>query len=121
MKKEPFNQKELEAAEEQAEAEDIAVFSYELKRPFEYNGKTIEKLEFDFDKLTGADVRAIDQELRARNVNVIARSFNSEFIERVCIRACTQQIGVDAFRDMSFRDYIKITQRGRNFTLSAEL
>ena len=44
-----------------------------LAKPFEFCGETYEKIEMDFDKLTGADVEAIEEELFAETKTIVFR------------------------------------------------
>ena len=47
---------QVEAALENAP--DPGTYTHRLKKPFTFDGKTVEEMHFDFDSLTGADTIA---------------------------------------------------------------
>lgn len=101
-----------ENAVEEENTTDSGIVTVKLRRPLDYEGKIYEELSFDFDRLTGEDDRKIEQEL-GRSVMVPA--LTTDYLIRMCARACTAEIGFDAFNYMSLRDYDKIRTAARNF------
>ena len=91
-----------------------------LKKPVEYNGIKYEKLEFDFDKLTGKDLLSIGAELRAQGKVATIPVASNDFLAVTAIRACTAEIGVDIYAVLSFYDATKIETMTRNFMLGVE-
>lgn len=111
---------ELEAAREEARKNDVALFEIEFKKPVKYNGKEYSKLSFDFDKLTGRDGLAIEEELQMMNKTVIVPAFSGEYLVRMAARACTEKIGADIFDYMPIKDYNRIRSAARSFLILSE-
>ena len=108
------NKKQNTAAEESgnifavAEKQDEAtandgVFTLHLTRPLEHEGKSYSDLTFDFDSLSGSDSLAIERELQMLGHTVIVANFDSEYLIRVCVKACTEPLGIDALGKLSIR------------------
>ncbi len=114
-----INKEELEAAQNESENV-ISKFSITLRKPIEYNGRTIETLSFDFDKLTGADGLNIEAELQAAGKVVIAPVMSSEYLVRMAAKACNENIGADIFDVMSLKEFNKIRSAARSFLLASE-
>lgn len=85
------NGAEFAAAETAAKAEEgnTSAYVHKLKKPFTFEGCTIEELSFDFDRLTGNDSLAIEDELQAMNKPVIVPTFSGQYLIRMAARACT--------------------------------
>lgn len=98
-----------------------SVFTYELKKPVMYNGENITELSFDFEGLTGGDALKIEDELQALGKTAIVPAFDSEYLMRMAVRACTKKgIGVDLFPILGITDFNKITSKAKNFLLKSE-
>ncbi len=111
---------EFAAAEADArEADDVYIHTFH--KPFQYNGRMIEKLTFDFDRLTGRDCQAVENELRRIGTTLVAPTFSGEYLVRMAARACTEKIGADVFDLMSARDYNRIRNKAQSFFLRSEL
>jgi hypothetical protein len=112
---------EYDAAVAEANADSApAAYVHHFKKPFEYNGKTYDELGFRFDDLTGEDSLAIEAELQAKGIMVVAPTFNGEYLMRVAARACTEDIGTDGFKRMRIVDFERIRSRTRNFLMASE-
>ena len=120
------NKKQNTAAEESgnifavAEKQDEAtanngVFTLHLTRPLEHEGKSYSDLTFDFDSLSGSDSLAIERELQMLGHTVIVANFDSEYLVRVCAKACTENLGVDALGKISLRDFNRLRNTVRGF------
>ena len=106
------------AAEKQDERlADTDVVTYTFKKPFTYEGKSYEKLTFDFGSLSGRDSAEIEAELRAQNHPIIVASLDGEYLIRVCVRACTENVGVDTLMALPLRDYNNLRDRARSFLM----
>lgn len=98
------------------ESTDSGVYTHKFSRPFDYEGRTITELSFDFDSLTGRDSLAVEAELRASGLPVVLKSFDGGYLVRMCARACTDEgISHDVFDVMPVKDYNKITGVSRRF------
>lgn len=95
--------------------ENDALYTHTFIKPVNYEGKTYEKLSFDFDSLTGGDSMDVEDELMRQNHPVITRSIDSAYLTRMCARACTEKVGYDIFRVMTARDCNRITNICRRF------
>lgn len=111
---------ELEAAREEAREATTNLFEIEFKKPVIYNGKEYSKLSFDFEKLTGMDGLAIEEELQMMNKAVIVPVMSGEYLIRMAARACTERIGSDIFNSMPFREFNRIRAAARSFLLRSE-
>ncbi len=100
--------------------ENTSIKTIVLRKPVEYNGEKYEKLEFDFDMLTGRDLINIGEELRSRGKVTVSPIANSEFLAITAIRACTAPIGTDIYDVLSLFDAAKIETMTRNFMLGVD-
>lgn len=116
--KEFVDEQELSAAENEQDESNITI---DLKKPVLYNGKEYTSLTFDFEKLTGADSLAIENELQAIGKVAIVPAISGEYLIRMAARACTEQmIGYDIFLGMALSDYNRIRSAARSFLLRSE-
>jgi len=115
-----INEKELEVAEQMAEEEKYQ-YIHEFKKPFQYDGKTFEELTFNWEKLTGYDSLAIENELQSLGRPVVIPSLSGEYLIRMAARASMDGIGEDVISAMPIRDYNKIRSEARSFLLKTEL
>ena len=114
-----IEKKEFDAA---AEAAKNAKSTYTLvfKKPVVYGEKTYTALNFDFEKLTGADGLNIEAELQALGKAVIVPTLSGEYLMRMAAKACDQPIGADFFNAVSLAEYNKIRSAARSFLLASE-
>ena len=127
------NGAEFATAETAAKAVEgnTSAYVHKLKKPFTFEGCTIEELSFDFDRLTGNDSLAIEDELQAMNKPVIVPTFSGQYLIRMAARACTttlttpdgksRRIGVDVIQALPIGDYNRIRSKARTFLLASEL
>ena len=90
-------------------------YVHKFSSPISYDGETFEELTFDFGKLTGGDSLAVEAELAGLNKPVIVRSIDSQYLIRICARACKEKVACDIFSRMPLRDYTKITNAAKRF------
>ncbi len=114
-----INEKELNGAIDES-VEENSHFTIALKKPVTYNGKEYKELSFDFDKLTGRDGLAIEDELSRLGKAVIAPVFSGEYLVRMAARACTEQVGADIFDMLTLTDYNRVRSEARSFLLRSE-
>ncbi len=84
---------------------DYAAFVMQLARPLVHDEKTYTELTFNFEDLSGNDSLAIERELQMLGHTVIVANFDSEYLIRVCVKACTEKLGLDALGKLSIRDF----------------
>lgn len=116
------NQREKESADIFAVAEkqdeataNSGVFTLHLAKPLVHEGQTYTDLTFDFDSLSGSDSLAIERELQMLGHTVIVANFDSEYLVRVCAKACPENLGVDALGKISLRDFNRLRNTVRGF------
>ena len=114
-----IDEKELEMAKEEAKDAE-GVFTHHFKKPFSYNGSEYTKLTFDFESLSGNDTLQIERELTKKGRAVIVPEFNCDYLAAMACKACLEEIGVDAFGQMTLRDFNAIRGAARRFLLNAE-
>lgn len=102
-----------------AEIKKIKKNSITLSKSVTYNGVEYTELDFDFEKLTGADGMSIEAELQAQGIAVLVESVTGPYLARMAIRACKQPIGVDIFDDMALNDYVSIKGMAKSFLLKS--
>ncbi len=112
--------REVEAAEKEAQTETTPAYTHHFKKPFEYNGVKYDELHFRFDNLTGADSLAVEAELQAKGIMLVAPTFNGAYLVRIASRACEEPIGSDGFERMKISDFERIRSRTRNFLMASE-
>jgi len=115
---------EMEQATEaaQAAAENKAnslTYVHKFRKPVEIEGKEYKSMNFYFDKLTGADIEAIEDEMAAKNEYVPAPEFSSKFQSMLAARAAG--IGSDEIRRLPAGDYMQIKNKARDFLLGVGL
>lgn len=76
---------------EQAAQPDPDVCTHKLARPFTYENKTVEQLNFDFSSLSGVDTLAIEAELNHRLKNLMYPHLSWEYMTLTAVRACTNR------------------------------
>jgi len=106
--------------EEELALESEDFYKHEFRKPFVYEGKSYETLSFDFGGMTGRAGLEIEDELMTIGKTAIVPAFNGEYLIRFAAKACSEPIGEDAFKLMSYGDYNKITRQARNFILRSE-
>jgi len=92
----------------------------ELSKGQIYNGAQFKMLDFDFEKLTGADGDNIEAELQAMGKTVIVPALSGDYLMGMAARACVQPVGADFFKQLPLKDYNKVRAAARNFLLSSE-
>lgn len=118
---------ELEA-DAKEDGRGTGTYTHAFKRPFVYEGRTVESLTFDWDTLTGNDSLAIERELRVKGVTLVVPAYTGEYLVGMAARACTDRteegkrfVGADMIRAMPLGDFQAVTNRARNFLLLAGL
>lgn len=114
---------QVEAALENAP--DPGTYTHRLKKPFTFDGKTVEEMHFDFDSLTGADTLAISAEMNRRFKNLVLPHLSWEFMTLMAVRACTDRDGKGIrlvneklLQALPMRDYNTIIGKVRDFLLT---
>jgi len=118
-----FDDAELEAAESEAKAEkekaaaNPYVYTIELKEPFTYESRTYDKLTLNCAKLTGKDSLAIENEMSMLGKGLIAPEFSGEYMSRMAVRACEENIPLNALEALPLYEFNRIRAKMRSFLL----
>lgn len=113
--------------EEKAEIDEAAqmaeipsgVWKYKLKEPLEYMGETFTELTFNFDKLSGRDIAAIERELEQLNISLFSSTgLSDNYAERAAALACENIHDMFALEELWGADYNAVLRRMRTFLSS---
>lgn len=91
-------------------------FTYRLSKPISYEGKEYDALTFDFEALTGGDSLDVENELAAKGHLLIVKTSDSEYVTRMCARACIEEgVDIGIFRVMQAKDYNRLMNTAKRF------
>lgn len=92
-------------------------YTHTFKAPVEINGQKQKVLTFYFEKLTGEDVEAIEEELQDQNKYVLTPEVSSVFQTMLAARAAG--VGADEIRRLPLSEYMKIKNQARSFLIES--
>lgn len=92
-------------------------YTHTFKAPVEINGQKQKALTFYFEKLTGEDVEAIEEELQDQNKYVLTPEVSSVFQTMLAARAAG--VGADEIRRLPLGEYMKIKNQARSFLIES--
>ena len=95
---------------------DTGKYVHEFRKPYTYEDKTYTKLEFDFEKLIGDDLVAIENEMAAVGEYALSPEISTSFLYRLAARAAG--VGSDVISHLPIRDFGKIKNKSRDFLIS---
>lgn len=98
------------------EKEKSGTYTHNFKTPVKIEGKEYKSLTFYFDKLTGEDVEAIEEELQDQNKYVLSPEISSVFQSMLAAKAAG--VASDEIKRLPIRDYMAIKNKARNFLLN---
>lgn len=113
-----------QAAEETKEAVKVVTDSdtpegayvHEFTKPYTLEEKTYTRLVFDFEKLIGDDLVAIENEMAAVGEYALSPEISTSFLYRLAAKAAG--VGSDVIAHMPIRDFGKIKNKSRDFLIS---
>lgn len=91
------------------------VYVHKFKKPFEYEGKKYETLNFYFERLTGEDMLDIETEMQDNNEYALAPEISRKF--QIMMASKAANIGSDVLRKLPLPDFNKITNEARRFLI----
>ena len=91
-------------------------YTHRFKKPFEWEGQRYETIKFDFTRLTGRDMNAIEREMQAVGESAYTAETSKVYQCRIAARAA--KILPDVLEAMPVGDYHRITNAARNFLLA---
>ncbi|MCM1578515.1 MAG: phage tail assembly protein [Ruminococcus sp.] len=92
-------------------------YTHTFKTPVEIEGKQYKSMTFYFDKLTGEDVEAIEEELQDQNKYVLTPEVSSVFQTMLAARAAG--VAADEIRRLPIGEYMKIKNQARSFLIES--
>ena len=105
--------------EKKEEKETSRNYTHTFKTPREIEGKKYTALTFYFDRLTGEDIEAVEEELQDQNKYVLSPEISSTF--QCILAARAAGVPSDEIRRLPMADYMKIKNKTRDFLISAGL
>ena len=111
--------------ENEAKAEpDALTYIHTFKKPFEYMGRSIKELTFDWGALSGEDHQAIEDDMLRHGLTLVLPAYTGAFLNGMAVRACTDRddngiriVDADFLKALPLRDYHKIYFSARRFLL----
>lgn len=91
-------------------------YKHVLEKPFTYEDKTYKEFTFDFEKLTGKDMIAIESEMAAVGEYALSPEISTSFLSKMAARAAG--VGSDVIENLPLKDFGKIKNKSRNFLIS---
>ena len=102
-------------AEKAAENANNTLFTLNLTKPFEYEGKKYESLSFDFASLSGTDFLKIEQEMNMQGLAVVTPEYSTHFIDRMAVRSSVEKISLDLIEALPLKDFTNLRGMARGF------
>lgn len=91
-------------------------YVHEFAKPYTYEDKTYTELVFDFEKLLGNDLVAIENEMAAVGEYALSPEISTSFLYRLAARAAG--VASDVIAHLPIRDFGKIKNKSRDFLIS---
>lgn len=91
-------------------------YVHEFMKPYTFEDKTYTKLVFNFEKLIGDDLVAIENEMAAVGEYALSPEISTSFLYRLAAKAAG--VGSDVIGNMPIRDFGKIKNKSRDFLIS---
>ena len=91
-------------------------YVHEFTKPYTFEEKTYTRLVFDFEKLIGDDLVAIENEMAAVGEYALSPEISTSFLYRLAAKAAG--VGSDVIAHMPIRDFGKIKNKSRDFLIS---
>ena len=103
---------------------DVRTYTHTFAEPFEFRGRTVTELTFNWGALTGEDHQAIEDEVLRRGKTLVLPAYTGALLNGMAIRACTNRddngiriVDADFLKALPLRDYHKIYFSARRFLL----
>lgn len=91
-------------------------YVHEFTKPYTYEDKTYTKMVFDFERLLGDDLVAIENEMAAVGEYALSPEISTSFLYRLAARAAG--VASDVIVHLPIRDFGKIKNKSRDFLIS---
>ena len=104
-------------ADKKKEKKSSLNYTHTFKAPVEIEGQQHKTLTFYFERLTGEDVEAIEEELQDQNKYVLTPEVSSVFQTMLAARAAG--VAADEIRRLPLGEYMKIKNQARSFLIES--
>ena len=91
-------------------------YVHEFTKPYIFEDRTYTRLVFDFERLVGDDLVAIENEMAAVGEYALSPEISTSFLYRLAAKAAG--VGSDVIGNMPIRDFGKIKNQSRDFLIS---
>lgn len=91
-------------------------YVHEFTKPYTFEEKTYTRLVFDFEKLIGDDLVAIENEMASVGEYALSPEISTSFLYRLAAKAAG--VGSDVIAHIPIRDFGKIKNKSRDFLIS---
>lgn len=129
-KKTDFSADAEAAVQLEAEAQvgpEVTTYTHTFKKPFEFRGRTVTELTFDWGALTGGDHQAIESDMLRHGQTLTIPAFTGSYLAGMAVRACTNRddngiriVDADFLKALPLREYHQIYFSARSFLLRLE-
>ncbi len=105
-------------------------YTHVFVKPFQWQGKTYERLTFDWETLRGADCISAEAAVRRRDAapTLHTGDYPTAYLEELAARSCTERdedgkrvLGADALQHMPAQDCLRICREARVFLANLAL
>ena len=101
---------------------DVTSYTHTFEKPFEFRGRTVTELTFNWGALTGEDHEAIEGDMLRHGQTLVVPATTGPYLAGMAVRACTlrtangvQAVDARALKSMPIRDFQEICKRARSF------
>lgn len=91
-------------------------YTHTFRRPVKFEDKTYKSLTFYWDRLTGADMISIENEMQDMNEYALSPEMSASFLAKMAAKAAG--VGSDFIEALPVPDFTKIRNEARSFLLS---
>ena len=87
-----------------------------FEKPFEFEGKTYEQIEFDLEGLKGSDISAAKKRFAKEGNFAALPAMDSDFCAILLARMC--KLPDEFFAELPAREFCAVTQKVANFLMA---
>ena len=91
-------------------------YVHEFTKPYTFEDKTYTRLVFDFEKLIGDDLVAIENEMAAVGEYALSPEISTSFLYRLAAKAAG--VGSDVILHLPIREFGKVKNKAQSFLVS---
>ncbi len=113
----------LEVEREAQNETDEDAYVHQFSYPFQWEGKSYEKLTFRWGSLSCADQLDIEYEMLMRGHTWVVPEYTGDYLLGMAARACEELEGMNVrqramlLKALPLRDFMRVSQKARSFLL----